>query len=157
MTVISSKRAELAGGGGGPGDREELHDDLLSAILTENKGGQSTGEAGGGTGTDDEALVDNLLTFFFAGFDTTSVALSFALYEIAARPDVEVSRRVGPRCTAATTSAVTSFGVSPLPTFTSSPQAAMPWPAAVVTATTLLHVVGVSVSGDGDGERHAGV
>ena len=32
---------------------------------------------------------DNLLTFFFGGFDTTSIALTYALYEIAKRPEVE--------------------------------------------------------------------
>jgi hypothetical protein len=37
----------------------------------------------------DKGLIDNLFTFFFAGFDTSSVALAFAIWEISQRPLVE--------------------------------------------------------------------
>mmetsp|Transcript_31676 Transcript_31676/g.39041 ORF Transcript_31676/g.39041 Transcript_31676/m.39041 type:complete len:445 (-) Transcript_31676:265-1599(-) len=37
----------------------------------------------------DNEIVDELVTFLFAGFDTTSIVLSYALYEISRRPEVE--------------------------------------------------------------------
>ena len=80
-TVIESKRASIAKGGG------NLHEDVLSAMLATSDGDAAGTAAHGGGG--DDALIDNLLTFFFGGYDTTSVALSFALFEIADRPEVE--------------------------------------------------------------------
>ena len=34
------------------------------------------------TGLSDDAIIDNLKTFFFAGFDTTAITLSYALYSL---------------------------------------------------------------------------
>jgi cytochrome P450 len=36
----------------------------------------------------EDTLADHLVTFFFGGFDTTSIALTYALYEVAQRPEV---------------------------------------------------------------------
>jgi len=41
----------------------------------------------GGAGLSDAALIDNLKTFFFAGFDTTAITLSYALYLLSQAPE----------------------------------------------------------------------
>ena len=74
-SMIQKKRAELAKG------QEDCHEDLLKYIvLTFDKEYED--------GADDE-IIDEIVTFLFGGFDTTSIALTYALYEIAKRPEVE--------------------------------------------------------------------
>ncbi|CAK4082804.1 unnamed protein product [Aphanomyces euteiches] len=41
------------------------------------------------SGVTAQSFADNLLTFLFAGFDTTSISLSYALYLMASHPDVQ--------------------------------------------------------------------
>jgi cytochrome P450 len=53
--------------------------DLLSTMIE----GSASADDG------DQGLIDNLFVFFFAGFDTSSVALAFAIWEISQRPLVE--------------------------------------------------------------------
>lgn len=72
--AVAEKRAAVASG-------SSVHDDLLAAMLE--------GDGGGGVPPSDAELIDNLITFFFAGFDTTSVAISWTLYELARHPDVQ--------------------------------------------------------------------
>jgi len=55
--------------------------DLLDSML------QASREGGALTSLSKEALSDNLLTFMFAGFDTMSIALTYALYLLAMNPD----------------------------------------------------------------------
>jgi cytochrome P450 len=57
-------------------------DDLFSRLL-------SARDPEGGREMSDEQLVDNLLTFLFAGHDTTSKALTWALYLVSRTPEWE--------------------------------------------------------------------
>ncbi|CAK4690103.1 unnamed protein product [Aphanomyces euteiches] len=41
------------------------------------------------SGVTAQSFADNLLTFLFAGFDTTSISLSYVLYLMASHPDVQ--------------------------------------------------------------------
>eukprot|EP00041_Stephanoeca_diplocostata_P022587 m.540665 g.540665 ORF g.540665 m.540665 type:complete len:506 (+) comp22102_c0_seq22:142-1659(+) len=59
------------------------HTDLLQAMIDANK-----------DQVIDEAIFhDNLVTFFFAGHDTTAIAVSYALHLLAEHPDVQVAMR----------------------------------------------------------------
>lgn len=74
-SMIHQKRAELAKG------EAQCHEDLLKYIVqTFDKEFQDNA---------DDEIVDEIVTFLFGGFDTTSIALTYALYEIAKRPEVE--------------------------------------------------------------------
>lgn len=59
---------------------EEPSDDLLSLLL------DVTYEDG--TAMDEETVRDQLMTFLFAGHETTSLALSYAVFALAQRPEV---------------------------------------------------------------------
>jgi cytochrome P450 len=62
-------------------DEAERHDDLLSRLLT------STDEDG--EGMSETLLRDELMTFLFAGHETTATALTFTWYLLSQHPDVE--------------------------------------------------------------------
>ena len=68
---IDRKRAQLRKGG------DAVHNDFLRHMVE------------GSESMSDEEMQDNLLTFFFGGFDTTSIALTYALFEIARHPIIE--------------------------------------------------------------------
>ena len=55
----------------------------------------------------DEALIDNLMVFFFGGFDTTSIGLAYAVYELARHPDVAAKLRQEVRQVVGTRSQIT--------------------------------------------------
>jgi len=61
--------------------------DLLSALLAAR---DSAGQDGGGDqGLTDSELIDQCVTFFIAGTDTTAAVLAWALHLLALNPDVE--------------------------------------------------------------------
>ncbi|HLL26396.1 MAG TPA: cytochrome P450 [Xanthobacteraceae bacterium] len=66
--LVADRRAEAA-----------AHDDLLQRLI--NAKNAETGSA-----MSDELLIDNLLTFFLAGHETTAVALTWTLYLLARAP-----------------------------------------------------------------------
>jgi cytochrome P450 len=68
--LVAERRAD------GPGE----HDDLLSALLG--------AEYPDGSRMDEERVRDQLVTFLFAGHETTSLALTFALWLVAGDDDV---------------------------------------------------------------------
>jgi cytochrome P450 len=92
-TAIKEKRRARAA-------EEPEHDDLLSCMLTASEGETAPAGAGattksaqsaqsaqsGSTEETDAGIVDNLKTFFFGGYDTTSIAISFTLWTLANRP-----------------------------------------------------------------------
>lgn len=47
---------------------------------------QAKDEEGDGRGLSDEALQDNLITLLFAGYDTTSITLTLAVYLLSRNP-----------------------------------------------------------------------
>ena len=75
---IDRKRAQLRKGG------DAIHNDFLRHMVEGSDSAESSDSA-----LSDEEMQDNLLTFFFGGFDTTSIALTYALYEIAKHPEIE--------------------------------------------------------------------
>jgi cytochrome P450 len=77
LPMIAERRSELAGG--------QEREDLLSLLLTARD--VETGE-----GLDDALLREQILMTFFAGFETTSMALTWAWILLARHPEVE--RRV---------------------------------------------------------------
>lgn len=70
--------------------------DLLAALLAarddapETSDGTNPGTAGSPSGLTDAEVVDQVLTFFMAGTETTASALAWALHLIAGHPEVEV-------------------------------------------------------------------
>lgn len=74
--MLRERRAIEAGAGGGRGD---VPDDLMHRLMQarDPESGQSM---------NDERLVDNLLTFYLAGHETTARALAWTLYLIARSP-----------------------------------------------------------------------
>jgi cytochrome P450 len=58
------------------------HDDLLSMLLTAN-------DPADGQGLSDTEVTDQVLTFFFAGSETTAAAVAWAVHLIAQHPEVE--------------------------------------------------------------------
>ena len=98
IAIAEKRRAAAAG------DAE--HDDLLSGMLRANaeqvnptSGGGGGGGGGGGDSLDkeqqqqqqqqDQAIIDNLKTFFFGGYDTSSVAVAFGIWMISKHPEIE--------------------------------------------------------------------
>ncbi|GAA5801593.1 hypothetical protein HPULCUR_007041 [Helicostylum pulchrum] len=78
--VIQSKRDKLSKGHASNDDLEHERDLLTLMIESEQRGeGALT----------DEELKANLCLFFFAGHDTTSGALSFAIYHLAKHPEIQ--------------------------------------------------------------------
>ncbi|CAB9512410.1 Leukotriene-B(4) omega-hydroxylase 2 [Seminavis robusta] len=64
------------------GSLKEDDNDLLSHLVRAHQGAPE-GEA------DPDAMMDTLMTLLFAGYDTTSVTLTFALYLLAENPEVQ--------------------------------------------------------------------
>ena len=75
LGIVASRRAELAAAGGG---RDDLLDLLLQAQDPEGEGGSMS----------DRDIVDNILTFIFAGHQTTANALTWAFYALSQHPDI---------------------------------------------------------------------
>jgi pentalenene oxygenase len=61
------------------------HGDLLSALMSARIPGQD----GDAQGLTDEQIVDQLISFYGAGTDTTACLLAWALYLLAQHPDIE--------------------------------------------------------------------
>ena len=81
-------------------DVTKAHCDLLTFILqasgedsaeniSENSSGKSKSKPSA-LHMSDEALSDNLVTFLFGGYDTTSLTLGYAFYELSRYPDAEI-------------------------------------------------------------------
>ncbi|WP_424891624.1 cytochrome P450 [Streptomyces sp. XH2] len=62
------------------------HGDLLSSL----QGTEDPGDPAGREGFAGQELTDQILTFFFAGTETTSNTLAWALYLLAEHPDIEI-------------------------------------------------------------------
>jgi cytochrome P450 len=60
----------------------EPSNDFMTYMLTAKDGENSKVQLS------DQALIDNLVTFLFGGFDTTSIGLSYCLFELANHPNV---------------------------------------------------------------------
>eukprot|EP01027_Heterolobosea_sp_BB2_P010728 GEZU01015712.1.p1 GENE.GEZU01015712.1~~GEZU01015712.1.p1 ORF type:complete len:466 (-),score=133.14 GEZU01015712.1:1077-2414(-) len=65
-------------------EQQEQHHDLLSLLLRSREGSLSLNE---------KELKGDMLIFLFAGHDTTSTALTFALYELARHPEIQEKLR----------------------------------------------------------------
>jgi cytochrome P450 len=76
--VITSKREQLKRGDVKNDTLEENERDLLTLMIESELRGEGI--------LSDEELKANLCLFFFAGHDTTTSALSFALYHLAKHP-----------------------------------------------------------------------
>ncbi|OQS03567.1 hypothetical protein THRCLA_04116 [Thraustotheca clavata] len=66
-------------------EQKSTHNDLLASMIIAAAEEESP--------VTPDTFADNLLTFLFAGFDTTSVALSYALYLLAIHPEAQVKAR----------------------------------------------------------------
>jgi cytochrome P450 len=76
--IIELKRQKIRDGDLSNDVLEESERDLLTLMIES----ESRGEGG----MSDEELKSNICVFFFAGHDTTSSALSYALYYLATHP-----------------------------------------------------------------------
>ncbi len=87
--IIDARRAELSA------NPDAQHDDLLDMLLRARD--EETGE-----GMTDQQLRDEVTTIFMAGHETTAVAMSWTLYQLAQHPEItqqvrqEVREVVGP-------------------------------------------------------------
>ena len=61
------------------GDSSGLHQNFMTLMLLARDGERSI---------TDEALIDNMMVLFFGGYDTTSIGLAYACYELARHPAV---------------------------------------------------------------------
>ena len=86
--AIAEKRRAVASG-------DPEHDDLLSGMLrataeqNSSVGGGGSGGGGDDNAEQDQAIIDNLKTFFFGGYDTSSVAVAFGIWMLSKHPEVE--------------------------------------------------------------------
>ncbi|KAG2187291.1 hypothetical protein INT44_004976 [Umbelopsis vinacea] len=84
-SIIENKRQTLENMKGLAEDAEK---DLLTLMLEANADSKEAGDR-----LSDSELRDDLAIFFLAGHDTTSNALSFALYHLAANPQIQEKAR----------------------------------------------------------------
>ncbi|EQC32866.1 hypothetical protein SDRG_09398 [Saprolegnia diclina VS20] len=83
------------------------HHDLLEAMLDAASADNSPMDA--------KTLADNVLTFFFAGSDTTSSAMAYTLFLLAMHPDVQAKAVAEIDTVVSTTSPITYEAVQRLP------------------------------------------
>lgn len=63
-------------------NKDSLHQNFMTLMLMARDGENSK------VRLSDEALIDNLMVFFFGGFDTTSIGLAYAAFCLAKHPDI---------------------------------------------------------------------
>jgi cytochrome P450 len=62
---------------------------LLGWILLSARASAGSASSDGVAGVDDDYLADFLITLLYAGFDTTSITMSYLMYTMSTRPDLE--------------------------------------------------------------------
>ena len=74
--IVAARIEQTRRGGRDGADGRAAHEDLLQHMTEASEASQLSGQA----------FADNLLTFLFGGFDTTSIALSYTLFLLAKHP-----------------------------------------------------------------------
>lgn len=70
--------------------KDVQNQDVLCNLLQANADAKKAGDAKNRDGADlDESLDDTLMALLFAGYDTTSITLTYALYCVAQNPEIE--------------------------------------------------------------------
>ena len=73
---------------GSTGSKSSAKKDLLTYMVEAHGASKDHEISEGGAESADEILMDNVLTLLFAGYDTTSITLCYALYLVSQSPDI---------------------------------------------------------------------